>query len=336
MVFKFLNSYFVLYYVAFLKKPLNLFGMMCWRGDCMLDLQGQLFAFVVVRLTISNAMEFLFPKVMYFCRGFAEKRKAIFHNLGSYQKLEIADMSSSEMQSKKEVYKSFSEFDEVLISHGYASLFAVTSPWVCLATLLWVIVESMIDVRGLCDSRQRPLPQRVRNNEPWDTAFEIYGFLAAVTNISLLVYGSHQFSGNTDVEKLFLWLFLLHLVLFFKILTGWILPEMPRSVEMLKLKQDQKAHMALSNIKIEPALDFTMTRHQRTVNPPVRDQDFHDHDAEDPEPNFSLTKSRQAVTAGVRETNLKITVLLFTVAVIVGVTTWVAVLLKIPQAIPRR
>mmetsp|Transcript_102855 Transcript_102855/g.160464 ORF Transcript_102855/g.160464 Transcript_102855/m.160464 type:complete len:777 (+) Transcript_102855:320-2650(+) len=332
MVFKFVNSYFVLYYIAFLKKPLNLFGMMCWRNDCMLDLQGQLFSFVVVRLTISNATEFLFPKLVYYCRGFAEKRKAIFHNLSSYQKLEVADLSSAEAQSKKELHQSFSEFDEVLISHGYASLFAVSSPWVCLATLLWVGLESVLDVKTLCESKQRPLPQKVRNNEPWDTAFEIYGYLAAATNITLLVFASSQFSGNSAVQKLFLWLFLLHLIMFFKIVTNWLLPEIPRSVEMLKLKQDQKAHMALSNIKMEPAQDFTMMRHQRIVNPPVREQDHHDHDAEDPEPHLSFAKSRQAIVSGVKETQLKIVVLLFGVAVIVGLFTWACLLLQLPFA----
>merc|ERR1719401_2473476 len=98
----------------------------------MLDMQGQLFCFVVVRLTLSNLTEYFAPKILICCRGLAEKRKAIFHNMSSYQKLDIADMSSAEMESKKEEYASFSEFDEVLISHGYASLFAVTSPWVCL------------------------------------------------------------------------------------------------------------------------------------------------------------------------------------------------------------
>ena len=28
---------------------------------------------------------------------------------------------------------------------------------------------------GLLDSRQRPFPERARNNEPWGVAFDIYG-----------------------------------------------------------------------------------------------------------------------------------------------------------------
>jgi len=39
MLFKFVNSYFVLYYVAFFKVKLNLFGMKCIQDDCLVGVE---------------------------------------------------------------------------------------------------------------------------------------------------------------------------------------------------------------------------------------------------------------------------------------------------------
>jgi hypothetical protein len=325
MLFKFVNSYFVLYYVAFFKKDLNLFGMLCIQNDCLVDLEFQLGAFVIVRVTLSNAAEYISPRLLAFCRGFSEKRKTYLHNLSHYDKLEMAEMSSAEKQAKKESYESFSEFDDTLIAHGYASLFAVASPWVCAATLVWVLVESWLDVKGIAETRRRPLPIKVPNNEPWDTAIEIYGWLAAFTNISLLVFASKQYAGNSMVQRSFLWVYLFHLVVFFKILVVALFPETPRSVETMRLKQEQMVHRCLENIKLEPEQDFSMARHQRTVNPTVYEQDTQDIDADDPEPQLQLRASWQALARGVCDSVPVIIILLFLAAVGLGIATVVLI-----------
>jgi hypothetical protein len=327
MVFKFFNCYFILYYIAFLKQELQLLGMTCWRNNCFLDLQSQLASFVIVRLTLSNAMEYLAPRCVAFCRGFSEKRKAVISNLSSYNKLEMADMSSAETQAKREPYESFGDFDDVLIAHGYASFFAVTSPWVCAATLAWVLFETFIDVKGLCESRQRPLPQKVRDNEPWSTAFEFYGYMAALTNVTLLVFASTQYNYLKTAEKFFLWLYLLHIIILFKVVTLWLLPEMPEGVETLRLKQERRTHMALENIKLEAQQDYQLSRHQRSVNPQVYEQDFHDLDAEDPEPHEVFSAHYRAAKQGVmdKQSGLKwYVILIFIATAVLAVITAVA------------
>jgi len=298
MLFKFVNSYFILYYVAFFKVQLNLFGMECMQDDCMVELDFQLGVFVAVRLTLSNAAEFAFPRLIACFRAFAQDRKAYIHNMRSYTKLEMADMSSAEQQSKKEPQEVFSEFDETLISHGYASLFAVSSPWVCAATLIWVMLECIIDVKGMTESRRRPLPVSVHNNEPWTTALELYGFMACITNITLLVFASQQYSGNSFPQRMFLWVYLLHIIFFFRLLVVNLFPEMPRSVETLRQKQDIASHRCLENIEVKPEQDFSLTRHQRTVKMTCHETDYHDQDAEEAEPKLELKHSIEALGHG--------------------------------------
>jgi hypothetical protein len=325
MMFKFVNSYFVLYYIAFFKTQLNLFGMECMQNDCLVDLEHQVGAFVIVRLTLSNVAEFAFPRVLSCLRAFSETRKAYIQNMTSYSKLQMADMSSAEQQAKKEPYQSFAEFDDTLVAHGYASLFAVASPWVCAATLVWVVLECIIDVKGLAEARRRPLPIKVPNNEPWTGALEIYGTMAAITNITLLVFASDQYAGNSIVQRAFLWVYLLHIVFFFKLLVVAILPVMPRSVATLQLKQDQMAHRCLENIKLQPEQDFTMTRHQKTVNPTVYDQDHHDLDADEQETHFNMSRSIHGFVAGAFDSMPCLLILAFIISFGVCIFTAVAI-----------
>lgn len=329
MAFKFVNSYFILYYVAFFKTTLNLFGMKCMQNDCLVDLEYQLAAFVLVRLTLSNAAEFAFPRVLACLRACSENRKAYIHNLRNYSKLEMADMSSAEKQAKKESYESFSDFDDTLIAHGYASLFAVASPWVCAATMFWAIFETIIDVKGLAESRKRPLPVKVPNNEPWDSAFEVYGWLAAATNITLLVFASHQYAGNSVPQKMFLWVYLFHIVFFFKLLVQVMLPVMPRSVETMRLKQDAMAHRCLENIKLEPEQDFTMMRHQRTVNPTIFEQDHHDVDADESPPHLAIMRNLEGFAKGAVDSMPVLIILLLAASSILGIVT--AVLIRVAK-----
>lgn len=308
MAFKFVNCYFVLYYIAFVKSGVNFLGvqMTCWRDDCFMELQLQLAAFIIVRMTLSNLAEYLVPKLLSCGRGISDRKRTVFHNMVSYNKLELADMSAQEAESKKENYSSFEDFDEVLIGHGYATLFAVTSPWVCTATLLWVIVESILDVKGITEVRRRPLPERVRTNEPWNTAFDIYGTLGVFTNITLLVWTSDIWKDQSSTYRLVVYIYLLHAVFLSKWVVQALFPERPRSVELLRLKQAFVVHRCLENIKLDAQQqthqDYGLLRSShKSERIPVLDQDMNDLDAEEEEPHFHFLSSMYHLYTGLKE-----------------------------------
>jgi len=210
---------------------------------------------------VQNTVEFMKPKMKMFYKEFKDETKHWLHNIfNPSNRLEQADMSPAELQSKREPYDPFLDFDETLITHGYATLFAVSSPWVCTATLLWIMVETVLDVKNLTESTQRPLPLAMRTNEPWDTAFDVYGVLAAITNIVLLVFASKQYESWTFTEKLMLFFMIFHFILLAKLAIKQIFPEVPRSVALLNLKQANMVHRCLENIKVEPQQDFSLFR----------------------------------------------------------------------------
>jgi len=302
MVWKFINSYFVLYYIAFFKEHKVLFGeeMQCLQDDCFVDLQAQLAIFAFFRLILSNVMEHLYPKLVLWWRSCYTGSEGIASFIHGNQRLELADLSAPEQQSKKDTYDKGADFSEILITHGYSTLFAVTAPWVCAVNLLGVLLEIYIDMKNLCDMRQRPVPYRARNNEPWTTAFDIYGVLAASTNVVLLIFGSGQYRDWTFTEKITFFIYIEHVLLVLRFVLKVIFPEVPSSVELLYLRQETMVHRALENIKVEHEQDFGMFRDRRTVQFEVFEHDYLE-DQNEVEPKLELMESGKTMVTGLME-----------------------------------
>jgi len=308
MILKFVTSYFILYYTAFYKHHTYVFNeqMECYNDDCFLDLQWQLATFVVFRLTFSNLYEFIEPKVKLWWRSLFLERKSftttLHSSLSGHTLLELADMSAAEQQAKKEKYDEFANFDEVLIAHGFSTFFAVTSPWVCAATLFASLVEIAMDMKSLMENRQRPIPRKSRHNEPWSTAFDVYGIISASTNIVLLIFASHEYDEWTFTEKLVLFIYLEHMILLSRLALKIIFPDVPRNVELLQLKQDNMVHRCLENIKVEQNQDFSMFRDHRQHNIEVFEFDIMERDEEEEvEPTLNLGESTQTMLSGFQD-----------------------------------
>jgi len=307
MIFKFLNSYLILFYTAFFKHHERLFGsqMKCWQDDCFEDLSWQLAIFVFFRLTMSNLYEYVEPRVNLWWRSLFMEKRAFLQTLQTALNgsiiYEMADMSAAEQQSKREKYDEFRNFDEILLSHGFATFFAVTSPWVCFATLCASLIEIGMDMRALMDSQQRPMPYKARSNEPWSTAFDMYGVLAASTNILLLIFASDQYDNWTYTEKLVLFIYLEHMLLIARLVLKVVFPQVPRNVELLQLKQEHMVHRCLENIKVEQGHDFSMFRDHRVDQIEVFESDIMERDDDDIEPVLDLGASSKAFMHGFTE-----------------------------------
>jgi len=302
MGFKFVNSYFSLYYIAFFKDSISLFGgepLGCERGDCLGDVESQLACFMIVRLVFKNLYELLRPRVSKAYKTWQTSGKAWVTVLQGGHQSEPADMSNSEQQARKEIQNTFAEFDDTLLSHGYATLFAVAAPWVCTANLLGTMAEIYVTMRGLTETKQRSLPQKCKNNEPWSSAFELYGVVAAFTNVALLIFASKQYETWTLTEKLVLFIFLEQIIFLSILAVRIVLPRDPRSVELLQLRQQTVVHRCLENIKVEPGTDMSMFRDKTHLDYEVFEHDLAEE--EDDEPQLNLKESWSAVKEAGRD-----------------------------------
>merc|ERR1711920_221674 len=282
VVFKFVNCYISLYYIAFFKEHGHLFGMpmKCVNDDCLSDLGSQLAVFMITRLTLQNFVELGMPYLLMFYRNCTEGRT--FHTSLFVNPLTIMpDLSSAEKQSKKEDYDLYEDMDEVLILYGYSTLFVVACPWVPLVALISSVLECFLDQKKLVLLFQRPFPLAAANNEPWDTAFDVFGVLAMMTNVGVIVFSSNTYKEWTHSSKILLFLVIEHAMLAGRVLIGIFLPDMPREVKVLRMQQQVMIHKHLNlggggEDDHETRANAMVTSHHPPI--PVYDQDDEDED----------------------------------------------------------
>lgn len=293
VIFKFINCYISLYYIAFFKQHGELFGMemTCMynehfpdgpQNDCLKDVGWQLAIFIIVRLVGQNAMEVLMPWVRSTVKNLYEQRQ--FHTgfLGMFSNpmTVMADMSSGEKQSKKDDYDLYEDMDEILILYGYSTLFIVAAPWVPMLCLISCIVECFLDQKKLILLYRRPIPQPVTSNEPWDTAFDVFGFLAVLTNAAVIIFAGHTFDRWWHYQKILLFLAVEFATISLRILVSVILPAVPRRVRLLQLQQDVMVHRHLDLGGEEDDHETRASAMRTTAQPPpyVFDRDQDDED----------------------------------------------------------
>jgi len=276
VIFKFVNCYISLYYIAFGKHHSHLFGVetTCVDDDCLNDLGSQLAIFMIMRLTLQNFVELGMPYLLMTYRNYTEGRQ--FHtSMFTNPHTVMPDLSNAEKQSKKEDYDLFEDMDEVLILYGYTTLFVVACPWVPLLALLSSVLECFLDQKKLVLLYRRPFPVPAANNEPWDTAFDVFGVLAMLTNTAVIIFSSHAYDNWSRAQKVLLFIVIETGLLMGRALMWVIFPAVPRSVKLLQMQQKVMVHRHLNLGGEEDDHETRASAMMITSSPPphVFDQD---------------------------------------------------------------
>jgi len=279
VVFKFINCYVSLYYIAFLKEHSYLFGMpmTCVNDDCLNDLGSQLAIFMIMRLTVQNMIELGAPYAVMYYREYTEGntfKTSLFTNPMTI----MPDLSSPEKQSKKEDYDVYQDMDEVLILYGYTVLFVVACPWIPLITMISLVLECFMDQKKLVLLFRRPFPSPASNNEPWDTAFDVFGMIAMATNTAVVVFASNVFASWSHHHKILLFLVVEHCMIAFRILMSTLFPAVPWEVRMLAMQQQVMVHRHLNLGGEEDDHETRASAMMATAQPPPL---VHDADEEE-------------------------------------------------------
>jgi hypothetical protein len=122
--------------------------------------------------------------------------------------------------------------------------------------------------------------------------------VAALTNVLLLIFASRQYESWTLTEKLTLFVFLEHIIIGSRFLVKLILPEVPRTVEVLQLKQENVVHRALEGLKVEVNQDFSMFRSRVNMDT-IEVFEFDLLDSTEAEPELSLRDSGKSMVKGI-------------------------------------
>jgi len=264
VIFKFVNCYSSLYYIAFFKAHTNLFGMpmTCIHDDCLGELASQLGIFLLVRLTLLNFFELGLP---YFLEKFREEHESAVAEsiLGGGDMDMVLDMSSAEKQCKRQEYDIYEDFDEIFILYGYTTLFVAACPWVPLLALISTLTECFLDHKKLIYLYRRPFPTAAANTEPWDTAFDALGIIAMMTNTALVVFASRDLAHWSMEHKVMLFMLIEHWFIISRFVVTAMFPVVPWDTKLLHQQQQVLVHRFLhwdEDDPLRPALR-SLVRH---------------------------------------------------------------------------
>jgi len=237
-LFKFVNSFSSLFYIAFFKqyddvvdycKPIyvkNSKGIAGDYGACLAELQLQLAMLIVFLIVGDNLLEISIPLLTRWRS--AKENQAVDAN-----KQEIKKTAPEEQYDLAPYESTFEDFDELTQQYGYVILFIVAFPLGPLLVLINNFIEIRLDASKITKYGRRPVPMGACSIGTWLDMFSLVSYIAMATNLALTVFFSKsivELASNSD--KTLVWVFVIseHLLIFAKVGLGYLIPDIPSSV----------------------------------------------------------------------------------------------------------
>ncbi|MES1910344.1 MAG: hypothetical protein MHM6MM_002953 [Cercozoa sp. M6MM] len=178
-LFKFVNNYNTLFYLAFFKR----WHVGCADGSsdddavgCLPELQMQLGTMFASIVLMNNAMEIGLPWLQGKLCG---------------RKLESAN--PMQQQFRMPVQESPSkEYDEIVTQFGFVSLFVVAFPVAPLLALLNNGVELWLDRHKATVLMRRATPQGAADIGRWQSLLSTLSYISVLTNVGISIFGTRQ------------------------------------------------------------------------------------------------------------------------------------------------
>jgi hypothetical protein len=243
-LFKFVNSYNSMFYVAFLKKFDT--GALACKPDCLSELRIQLATIFITQMVIGNFVELVIP--------WAKTKLAAVNNAAVDDKGKAIVKSQPEKEYELEPYEgTFADFDEMVIQFGFVTLFVAAFPLTPLLALLSNILEARVDAAKLCKLVRRPEPRGAANMGTWFDILGLVSFVAVVTNVAIITFETPQFAEWFPAQDARVFAFLLaeHAIMILKFGVSYFVPDEPRDVTVHLLRQDYLVGVLLQGVQEE-------------------------------------------------------------------------------------
>lgn len=259
--FQFVNSYTSLFYIAFFRRNIHIFGRDSLRdscgddGNCMSMLSIQ----VLVMLSVKPLTKMVTDNILPMVRRFFQKSRTAPSS--SWLERELA---KTPMEDKTKDFIINDYLDRV-IQYGYLTLFAAAFP---LAPLL-VVVVIFLDVRTDMDRylfrSRRPIARRAESIGVWHTILEFVNAAAVVSNGFLIAFTSQYGRDFADEhgESSNLWLLVIfeHAVVGIKFVIAYLIPDVPHSVVVANRRKAFRVARVLDESKARRLSHAGVHRH---------------------------------------------------------------------------
>lgn len=274
VVFQVINSYFALFYIAFLKYNADPTGPRdpTWKAegtidqcvlaldgvpdpngypDCMYELQLQLAALLVSRLVLQNIAE---------AEGFLNLKRIVTGPIGACVRacrkepeVDTSHASAAEQELEEEEYDTYDDYLEQIILFGYATLFVAAFPLAPVLVFVNNIFEVLLDSWKVLHETQRPNPHGAQNIGPWNFFLQAMSTAGTLTNLALVIFTARtEFFGVRDFrEKVTVFIVVEHVLLFGRWVVDLFIPDVPEFVEIQLQRQEYLVHKLVDGVPDE-------------------------------------------------------------------------------------
>mmetsp|Transcript_17896 Transcript_17896/g.28547 ORF Transcript_17896/g.28547 Transcript_17896/m.28547 type:complete len:521 (-) Transcript_17896:89-1651(-) len=255
---KFVNSYSVLFYYAFLKQydtvypcnnDLSLPQSLIDDSTCLAELRYQLLTLSISQVIMGNFFEYGFPYLVKKSgRIFLYVKKLCLFLCGKSSRNEVVPDSTQwrrrskvEKQYSMNTYNSpLSDFDELILQYGYLTMFIVVFPLGPLLAIVNNLVEKQLDLSKLFYSMKRPVPHGATGIGYWKLALSTIALISVVSNLLLLTVNRvpTAFWNSVAASSPLIFIILEHVIISVMAIVNKLIPDVPREVKEHTARQD--------------------------------------------------------------------------------------------------
>jgi hypothetical protein len=241
--FQFINSYFSLFYIAFLKGKIgDLYGYndQCKNSlgehteSCMFELSTLLLSTLLTTQIAGTIAEALLPYFQYRAMLALEQAKA--------GDKELSTMTKEAKLVPCHPLDAFNDYNKMVLQFGYVSMFVAAFPLAPVCALLNNVLEIRTDAIKRLLSMQRPAPsQRAETIGEWMVVLEFMSMAAVATNVGVLCFTSDHLATAfklSNSERVWAFIILEHVVVLIKLIIAYTIDDRPEWVS-LRLARDE-------------------------------------------------------------------------------------------------
>lgn len=253
-LFQFINSYFLLFYTAFLKGHdhwlVRVFPELqdtcrdyynAPTSSCFFQLTMLLFVLTLSVQIGSTIAEALYPWALYqLNRRIAKYRWQKSKGNQEDQEFLLGEVDKQAKLTPVDPQDTFIDYNKMVIQYGYISMFSAAFPLGSLCGFLNNLLEIRTDGWKRLRATQRPAPTKhAKDIGEWMDIMQFMTVISITTNIGVICFTSDSIKKTFDLDdNQLLWLFigLEHLLLILKVIIMVAIPDTPELVHKLNAR----------------------------------------------------------------------------------------------------
>uniref|UniRef100_K1PX34 Anoctamin n=1 Tax=Magallana gigas TaxID=29159 RepID=K1PX34_MAGGI len=276
--FQFVNSYASCFYIAFFRGRFDVFGYSdeCVgdSGTCMSQLSFQVLILMIIRPFPRIAKDLIIPLIRklwrsrpnWCCRINAcpcdccnkinristEEAKDVFEA----NKRLLSNFLERERLKHPLGDFTLNEYTEKVIQYGFLMLFAASFPLAPLMAILLNLIDIRIDAKRMLWSNRRPIAYIRQDIGKWFGILNFVNTVGVITNGFLIGFTSTWASSFDLSSKLWIVLGFEHIVFVLKFLIAYLIPDVPRDVQLSIRREKYQVAKILEDAKYSEAINY--------------------------------------------------------------------------------